>query len=950
MSTQQFRNVLSFLISVLFVSLTLTPFVTGAEPTPQTDDDGLLSLQLSVRMPDGSPAAGAIVQSLHGSPGPDQTARADNRGRVTIRDAFGNGCQIHARSPDGRFQATFRETAMEARTALAKPRELILIPAIDHRLTVTSEGKPAGKVHVVAYGHYFRVRGETDSEGVAALHLPADDTIHGLAAWHPDLGIAGVRGLQKNSWPEASELSLSAPALLTIRAVDARGRPVPALELAFSMRIKEGSWILSSYLPAARARTDEKGEAQIAWAPSEKLQNVDVDVLGSAWKIDETDIKQLSRRIVTIHVRRQKPVEGRLVMPKGMSAEGILVTGFAFGPGHEGDVPQSRARRDGTFVFDAPSEHAYVLGLSDREWAADPWTGVVLLSDSAEPAQIAIPVVPAIPVTVEVTRGSQRQPLAGAWVELDQKKDFQSTQADGKKNNFIGSVGGWLRTDVQGRARGGVGRGKIEVRVSSGQWDETREIEVTSDAPIDVKFHRPWSGDRHVVARMTLAGVPFQPSPNSTALCWTKRGPGFVALTHQPAIRDDSTITVDFDQEVMELLAIDGEQKLSGFAEVGLDDETVELVMEPTATYSGTVLDEEGKPMVGWTMKLTTDSSFQDVVEPQRTDDAGRFRFTGVAVNTPLRLWIEPKEELKKYFLFDTDRFFEPGEVREGGPVRPERMGEDGRSARLKKPSPPRFLAERLRETCENVRVTGMHALVVLQGDGSADVSNLADRIADPETDFALAYLSVVVTAEQLQTEAAFVADRHWSQPKGGEVVLIALDGHQKPLAMETIGVADALAARARAERFLANHRPTFEDAREKLNLARKEASRDGKRVWVIVGGPRCGPCFRLGRWIDRQRGVLEKDYVIVKVMENLQDHADEVGSEIGGANQGIPWFVIAEPDGKILMTSKGPTGNMGMPSSTEDFRHLRKMLEQTAQRLSGKEIGELIESLRPPR
>lgn len=139
-----------------------------------------------------------------------------------------------------------------------------------------------------------------------------------------------------------------------------------------------------------------------------------------------------------------------------------------------------------------------------------------------------------------------------------------------------------------------------------------------------------------------------------------------------------------------------------------------------------------------------------------------------------------------------------------------------------------------------------------------------------------------------------------------------------------------------------------FEDAREKLSKARDEASRDGKRVWVIVGGPRCGPCFRLGRWIDREHDLLAKDYVIVKVMEALEEHAGQISSEIGGDNQGIPWFVITEPDGKLLVTSAGPTGNMGMPSSTEDLRHFRKMLEQTARRLSGKEIDELIESLTP--
>lgn len=406
-----------------------------------------------------------------------------------------------------------------------------MAPSLSRRLTVTSEGKPVAEAHVVIIGHYFRTLGQTDAHGVAILRIPADDTIRAFAAWHPELGIAGVHDWKKDTWPEAAELPLLAPAPLTIRAVDPQGTPVPGLDLSFNMQAAERDWVLSSEFPAAHLRTDERGEARIAWAPSENLKYVDVDLLGSSWKIDETDQPKPSERIAVVHVRRQKPVEGRLIMPEGKSAEGISITGFGFGPVHQGDVPHVRARRDGTFVFSAPSNHGYVLGVADREWAAEPWTGIILTSDDAEPAQIAIPVVRAIPVTVEVTRGSKRKPLDSAFVYVDERRNFQWTEAGGEEQNASGSVGGWLTTDAQGRARAGVAKGKIEVRVSSGRWDETRQIDVTSDEPIEVKFHRPWDGDRHVVARMSRSGAPFQPSSNSTAFAWTKRK-GFIGPIH----------------------------------------------------------------------------------------------------------------------------------------------------------------------------------------------------------------------------------------------------------------------------------------------------------------------------------------------------------------------------------------------------------------------------------
>ena len=62
----------------------------------------------------------------------------------------------------------------------------------------------------------------------------------------------------------------------------------------------------------------------------------------------------------------------------------------------------------------------------------------------------------------------------------------------------------------------------------------------------------------------------------------------------------------------------------------------------------------------------------------------------------------------------------------------------------------------------------------------------------------------------------------------------------------------------------------------------------------------------------------------------------------------GIPWYAITEPDGKVLVTSDGPLGNIGMPGSIEDLRHFRQILDQTAQRMTPDEKEALIKSLSP--
>lgn len=97
---------------------------------------------------------------------------------------------------------------------------------------------------------------------------------------------------------------------------------------------------------------------------------------------------------------------------------------------------------------------------------------------------------------------------------------------------------------------------------------------------------------------------------------------------------------------------------------------------------------------------------------------------------------------------------------------------------------------------------------------------------------------------------------------------------------------------------------------------------------------------------MDDQHAILAKDYVILKVMGGLDQHAEEVIKPLNRPQSGIPWHAITEVDGKVLATSEGPLGNIGMPSTVEDIRHLRTMLEQTGRRLTPDDLDRLAESL----
>ena len=361
--------------------------------------------------------------------------------------------------------------------------------------------------------------------------------------------------------------------------------------------------------------------------------------------------------------------------------------------------------------------------------------------------------------------------------------------------------------------------------------------------------------------------------------------------------------------------------------------------MRPNATYSGTILDEQGQPLSDSTVRLVTQSSFLDVAEPQQSDEAGRFHFTGVAVNAPLRIDVRSEGGLPKYFP-GKDRMFEPGEIRENDVLQSRRM--DAKNEQ-RTPVPP--LSERVASACANARVSRMRTVVLLQGDESA-VALTGRLLEHDEIDAIRRYLPVTVSAKEIESEAATLADYKWPLPNDGEIVLVVLDGDAKTIATERVGTGNQSAAVELGANFLKDHIPASRDALQLLSDARREAENSGRRVWIVHGGPRCGPCFRLARWMDEHHSTLDRDYVIVKAMGGIDEHVAKVFDQLPRKGQGIPWFAITEPDGTVLATSDGPLGNIGMPSSVEGIRHFRSMLQASARRLSSADIDALIASL----
>ena len=85
-----------------------------------------------------------------------------------------------------------------------------------------------------------------------------------------------------------------------------------------------------------------------------------------------------------------------------------------------------------------------------------------------------------------------------------------------------------------------------------------------------------------------------------------------------------------------------------------------------TAAYSGTLVDDNARPVVGRTLELHVFwPSNRKAIAAEQTDKAGRFRFTGVPANMPVQFRIGDENSRPESYVDNDDRLFKPGEVKE---------------------------------------------------------------------------------------------------------------------------------------------------------------------------------------------------------------------------------------------------------------------------------------------
>jgi len=91
---------------------------------------------------------------------------------------------------------------------------------------------------------------------------------------------------------------------------------------------------------------------------------------------------------------------------------------------------------------------------------------------------------------------------------------------------------------------------------------------------------------------------------------------------------------------------------------------------------------------------------------------------------------------------------------------------------------------------------------------------------------------------------------------------------------------------------------------------------------------------------------LLAKEFVLVRLDFDRAKGAKDIEKRYIDKEQGLPWFVFLDGDGKAIINSTGPQGNTGFPAQPEEIAHFKTMLQTVKKKLTDENIAFLITSL----
>lgn len=192
------------------------------------------------------------------------------------------------------------------------------------------------------------------------------------------------------------------------------------------------------------------------------------------------------------------------------------------------------------------------------------------------------------------------------------------------------------------------------------------------------------------------------------------------------------------------------------------------------------------------------------------------------------------------------------------------------------------------------------------------------------------------------------IAKRYGAElDKSGVPFLIVLDSAGQSVTTQETGSLEEgdHHSAEKVKTFLDAWIPAPQNAYRQFEAALKQATVQGKLVFLHFSAPWCGWCRELERFLAGAEvsAIMARDYVDLEIDVDRMAQGKEVESSFRPAESGgIPWLAVFDTEGKIQATSDGPDGNIGFPVEPNEIAHFIDMLTRTAEHNGAAEIGRI--------
>jgi RNA polymerase sigma factor (sigma-70 family) len=577
------------------------------------------------------------------------TARPDGHFALQINRPRARGASLLARSADGDRLGILRLGYDRPEGAADAPVRITLKPArrIAVRVAHAKQGLvPHVPVEAASTAEIY-ARAATNPEGLAILRIPADARVEwiyavraGLGCDYAEFGSRGPRperGAAAGELPEQVGLMLEGGRTARIKALDAEGRPIAGAGFVLWLLKKDGrSSEVNSFSRTMSATTGPDGVATFDWLPVTK------DLL-QFWPTDHTYanrrvvVEEGQTQPVTTRLVRTEAIRGRVVHADGSPAAGIRLE--ANGSGKKLDHGQGEALTgaDGRYEMMVNPDEAYAVSVDDKDWAArSRLDGMVRRGKPAEGVDFTLTRGTLLRGTVSVGDGDK--PASGVYIRLDENggpapEEFRDADDKFTAHEVRRQFG--VSTDAAGHYSIRIGPGTYTLMGPPRTKDEKLVVKDETELVRDFRMPRPERGPfagRVVRAddlRKGVAGAHIEIVAQS------------VTSYHPPLTADsEGRFRAERSLDPITICALSPDGALGAIVERGAEDPGAIIAVSPTATATGLLLDEKGKPAAkqpldwGRLVYMTPEKNVMSYHFATRvvTDESGRFTLPSLVV------------------------------------------------------------------------------------------------------------------------------------------------------------------------------------------------------------------------------------------------------------------------------------------------------------------------------